>query len=284
MAQIDANQIVETQRQDWNRVAPAWEKWDQLLERNLAFVNYRLVGDARLSHGQRVLDIGCGTGYPALLAAQAVGATGRVLGLDLAEGMLEVARRKARALGIANITFQTADATTLQSEIDSYDAVISRFCLMFLPDIPKTVRAIANLLKSGGYLTAAVWSSADKNPFLKIPMDVLKKIIAISPPDPEQPGLFRLAKFGELSGIAESMGLQGVADDEITGETSFDSAEEYLASLMDMAAPLQTLFNKLSLSQQNEAQSEIKLIADKYKRGNKIFLPIAVRIVVARKP
>ncbi|MBI5328697.1 MAG: hypothetical protein HZB80_10495 [Deltaproteobacteria bacterium] len=87
-----------------------------------------------------------------------------------------------------------------------------------------------------------------------------------------------------MSGIAESMGLQGVADDEITGETSFDSAEEYLASLMDMAAPLQTLFNKLSLSQQNEAQSEIKLIADKYKRGNKIFLPIAVRIVVARKP
>lgn len=284
MPQIDANQIIETQRQDWNRVAPAWEKWDRLLEQNLAFVNYRLIGDARLRFGQRVLDIGCGTGYPALLAAQAVGNTGNILGLDLAEEMLEVAQHKAQTLGIANVTFKAADATTLPSEINSYDAVISRFCLMFLPDIPKTVRAIANLLKSGGYLSAAVWSSADKNPFLSIPMDALKKFIAIAPPDPKQPGLFRLAKHGDLLGIAEQMGLKGITDEEMTGETSFESAEEYLASLMDMAAPLQGLFNKLSPQQKDEAQLEIKRTADKYKKGDKIFLPIAVRIVVAKKP
>src|SRR3989339_2224438 len=157
MPQIDANQIIEIQRQDWNRVAPAWEKWDQLLERNLSFVNYRLIGDARLRFGQQVLDIGCGTGYPALLAAQVVGATGKVLGLDLAEEMLEVARRKAQALGIANVTFQTADATTLQVAIDSYDAVISRFCLMFVPDIHKTMNEIVRLLKPNGYFAAAVW-------------------------------------------------------------------------------------------------------------------------------
>ena len=284
MPQIDANQIIETQRQDWNRVAPAWEKWDQLLERNLAFVNYRLIGDARLRFGQNVLDIGCGTGYPALLAAQVVGSTGKVLGLDLAEEMLVVARRKAHSLGVANVTFQTADATTLQIATDSYDAVISRFCLMFLPDIHKAMNEIARLLKPKGYFAAAVWSSADKNPFLRIPMDVLKRFIALPPPEPEQPGLFRLAKPGELAGIAERIGLQDITDEEVRGEAPFESADEYLASLMDMAAPLQSLFNKLSSSQRDEAQSEIKRAADGYRRGNKIFLPIAVRIVVARKP
>lgn len=284
MSQIDVNQIIETQRQDWNRVAPAWEKWDQLLERNMAFVNYRLIGDARLRFGHQVLDIGCGTGYPALLAAQAVGTAGRVTGIDLAGEMLEVAKRKAKTLGAANIIFHTADATILPFEADSYDAVISRFCLMFLPDIPKAVREIANLLKSGGYFTAAVWSSADKNPFLNIPMDALKKIIAISSPDPEQPGLFRLAKPGDLLGIAERMGLKGITDEEMIGETSFESADEYLASLMDMAAPLQGFFNKLSPPQRDEARIEIKRTADKYKKGDKFFLPIAVRIVVAKKP
>ncbi|MBI3399185.1 MAG: methyltransferase domain-containing protein [Deltaproteobacteria bacterium] len=284
MPHIDANQMVETQRQDWNRVASAWEKWDKVLERNLAFVNYRLIGDARLRLGQQVLDIGCGTGYPALLAAQAVGAAGRVHGLDLAEEMLEVARRKAGSLGITNITFQTADATTLSFEPDSYDAVISRFCLMFLPDIHSTMRQIARLLKPGGYLAAAVWSSADKNPFLKVPMDVLKKFIEMSLPDPEQPGLFRLAKPRELLRVAERAGLQGVTDEEMSGETPFESADEYLASLMEMAAPIQMLFNKLSFSQRSEVQSEIKRTADSYRRGDKIFLPVAIRVVVARKP
>ena len=284
MPQIDANQIIETQRQDWNRVAPAWGKWDQLLERNLAFVNYRLIGDARLRFGHHVLDIGCGTGYPALLAAQVVGTAGRVTGIDLAGEMLEVAKRKAQTLGATNITFQTVDATILPFEADSYDAVISRFCLMFLPDIPMTVSGIARLLKPMGYFAAAVWSAADKNPFLKIPMDVLRKFIELPPPDPEQPGLFRLAKAGELLRIAEQAGLQGLADEEISGETSFESTDEYLASLMDMAAPLQGFFNKLSQPQRDEARIEIKRTADKYKKSDKIFLPIAVRIVVAKKP
>src|SRR3990172_8292320 len=100
MQGMDAKQIFETQRQDWNRVAPAWDKWDTLIDRNMTFINYRLAGDARLRSGERVLDLGCGTGYPALLAAQAVGQTGAVIGLDLAEEMLAVARRKAKTIGL----------------------------------------------------------------------------------------------------------------------------------------------------------------------------------------
>lgn len=283
MSQIDVNQITETQRRDWNRVAPAWGKWDQLLERNLAFINYRLIGDARLRFGQHVLDIGCGTGYPSLLAAKAVGKIGTVTGIDLAEEMIVVAKRNALSLGITNITFKAADAATLMFDKFSYDAVISRFCLMFLSDVSKAMSSIARFLKPGGYFAAAVWSSADKNPFLKIPMEALSKFIELPPPDPEQPGLFRLAKAGELLGIAEQSGLQGLADEEISGETYFESADEYLVSLMDMAAPLQGLFNKLSLSQRDEAKIEIKRIANKYKKGDKIVLPIAVRIVVAKK-
>ena len=65
MPQLTPEQMIETQRQDWNRVASGWERWDEFFDRNMTFLNHRLVADARLRRGHRVLDLGSGTGYPA---------------------------------------------------------------------------------------------------------------------------------------------------------------------------------------------------------------------------
>src|SRR6266508_1694119 len=102
MAQPTAQQIIEGQRQDWNRVAGGWEKWDRFFDQQMACLNHRLVADARLRPGMRVLDLGSGTGYPALLAAQTVGPGGSVTGIDLADQMLDAARRKASSLKLTN--------------------------------------------------------------------------------------------------------------------------------------------------------------------------------------
>ncbi len=272
------------QRQEWNRVAPAWEKWDEKLSRNMSFVNHRLIADARLRPGQRVLDLGCGTGYPSILAAQAVGNQGSVVGLDLSDEMLTVARRKANAMGLSNVEFQVTDVTTLPFEDTSFDSVISRFCLMFLPDIPNTVSEISRVLKPGACFAAAVWSSPEKNPYIRIPMDVIKKFVELPVPAPDQPGIFRLAREGDLSGIASKSGLKKIADEDVKGESTFDSSDEYLKSLMDMAAPLQPLFAKLSQEQRNAVENEIKNEMDKYKKGKGIALPMTIRIVAAQKP
>ncbi|MBI3813025.1 MAG: methyltransferase domain-containing protein [Nitrospinae bacterium] len=281
---MDKKQFIEIQRQDWNRVAPGWEKWDEKLSRNMSFINHRLIADARLRPGHRVLDLGCGTGYPAILAGQAVKSHGSVVGLDLSEEMLAVARRKANAMGLSNVEFQTKDVTTLPFETTSFNAVVSRFCLMFLPDIPRTVSEINRVLKPGAYLAAAVWSSPDKNPYIRIPMDVIKKFVELPVPAPDQPGIFRLAREGDLSGIAAKSGLTKIADEDVRGESIFDSADEYLESLMEMAAPLQPLFAKLSPEQKKAVKTEIKNEVDKYKKENGIALPMTIRIVVAQKP
>jgi ubiquinone/menaquinone biosynthesis C-methylase UbiE len=284
MSTVNAQQVIETQQQDWNRVAPGWEKWDLQLDGNLAFLNHRLVGDARLRAGQRVLDLGSGTGYPALLAAQVVGSQGSVIGIDLAEGMLATARRKAKVLGLNNIAFQTGDVTTLPFDAASFDAVISRFCLMFPPDVPKAVGEIARVLKPGGYFAAAVWSAPDKNPYLRIPIDVVKQFIELPPPEPDQPGIFRLAKPGDLFGIVQKARLQALTDDEMTGDSSFASADEYWGCLRDIAASLQNLIAKLSPSQRTEAEAKIKQATVQFQTHGQVLLPMAIRIVVARKP
>lgn len=276
--------VIEAQRQDWNRVAPGWDKWDQFFNRTMAFINHRLVADARMRPGLRVLDLGSGTGYPALLAGEVVGTEGTVVGIDLAESMLAVATRKAKTLGLQHVSFRTGDVTSLPFETGWIDAVISRFCLMFLPDIPKAAKEIARVLKPGGYVAAAVWSSPDNNPFIRIPMDVIKSITPLPPPDPEAPGIFRLAKPGDLAGMLKQAGLTPLDDEEFTAEVAYESAEEFFRGLMDIAAPIQNLFATLTPAQQAEAERGIITTVSNYRGPEGVSLPFTVRIVSARKP
>ncbi len=284
MPQPTPQDVIEAQRQDWNRVAGGWEKWDQFFDRQMTCLNHRLIGDARLCSGHQVLDLGSGTGYPALLAAQTVGAEGRVIGMDLAEQMLDVARRKARSLGLANVMFRSGDVTTLPFESGSFDAVTSRFCLMFLPDIPAAVAEIARVLKPGRWLAAAVWSSPDKNPSIRLSMDAINQVIELPPPDPTAPGIFRLAKPGDLTGMLQQAGFVDVAEQEFLAEWSYASPEVYYTSLMELAAPIQNLMATLSAGQAEDVKRRILQAAAPFQRGDGVTFPITVRMVAARTP
>ncbi len=280
----DNSTIIEGQRQDWNRVAGGWEKWDRVFDEQMAFLNHRLVADARLRAGLRVLDLGSGTGYPALLGAQTVGATGSVVGMDLAEHMLAAADRKAKRLGLTNASFRTGDVTSLPFEPNSFDAVTSRFCLMFLPEIPKAASEIARVLKPGSWVAAAVWSAPEKNPSIGLSMAAIKQVIELPPPNPTAPGIFRLAKPGELAGMFQQAGLVDVADQEFLAEWSYASADEYYTSLMEIAAPVQNLMAKLTDAQKQDVKQRIIQAASNYTRAGRIVFPMAVRVVAGRKP
>lgn len=284
MTQPTADEIIATQRSDWNRVAPGWEKWDRFFDEQMAFLNHRLVGDARLRPGLKVLDLGSGTGYPAILAAQTVGPAGSVLGIDLAEQMVAAAERKATRLGLTNITFRQGDVTTLPFEDRSFDAVTSRFCLMFLPDIPKAVSEIARVLKPGGWMATAVWSAPENNPSISLSVEAIRKIVDLPPPDPTAPGIFRLAKPGDLSGMVERAGLSDVSESEFVAEWAYASADEYYESLLDIAAPVQTLMAKLSDEQRETVKRLMFEAANRYQRNNRLVFPFVVRLVTARKP
>lgn len=283
MPPVTPSEVIESQRQDWNRVASGWDKWDDYFSRSMTFINHRLVADARLRPGMRVLDIGSGTGYPALLAGEVVGATGQVAGIDLAESMLAVASRKAKAREMSHVTFRTGDATALPFDASSFDAVISRFCLMFLPEITKALKDMVRVLKPGGYVAAAVWSAPEKNPFIRIPMDVIKSIVTLPPPDPDAPGVFRLAKPGELKGLMEGAGLTPLSEEEFLANVTYATAEEFFNSVLDLAGPLQNIFAKLTAEQKAQAQRDIIDVVNTYQRQGQIVFPIAVRFVAAYK-
>jgi hypothetical protein len=139
-------------------------------------------------------------------------------------------------------------------------------------------------LKPGGYLSAAVWASPEQNPYLRLAMDAIKKFADLPPPDPEQPGIFRLARAGDLLGMVKQAGLTGISDDTLEGVSIFRDADEFYGSLMDMAAPIQNLIVKFTPEQKSALEKEIKSMVARYAVGKEIQLPMTIRIVVARKP
>jgi ubiquinone/menaquinone biosynthesis C-methylase UbiE len=284
MADFDPNQFVETQRKDWNRVSSAWEKWDAWIDAGFESCNRHLVDRARLEPGHYVLDLGSGTGYPAIPAAERVGTSGHVTGIDLAEEMLEVARRKAAMLGLKHVTFRQADVASLSFEAGRFDAVTSRFCLMFLPHLDKTLREMHRVLKPGGAVAAAVWAAREKNPYITLPMGVLREYIEMPSVDPTVPGIFYLERPGDLLGRMKAVGFTELREEEIPIEGVFSSGREYLDCLKEMAAPLQGLFEKVPREKRAEVEEKMVQGAERFRRGGDVRIPGVALAVSGIKP
>ena len=114
-------------------------------------------GAAKVAPGDRVLDVGCGTGVLARAAADRVAAEGQVTGLDRNEGMLAVARRLR-----PGIDWRQGDATKLPFADESYDVVVSQFALMYFPDRAAALKEMAAGAAAGGRLAIAVWGPFER--------------------------------------------------------------------------------------------------------------------------
>jgi ubiquinone/menaquinone biosynthesis C-methylase UbiE len=130
---------------------PANTFWDRFGLATVERLNLRL--------GQTVLDVCCGSGASALPAAEAVGSEGRVIGVDLAENLLELARAKARQRGLAQAEFQAGDMMSLGFPDAAFDAVVCVFGIFFVPDMPGAVRELWRRVRPGGRLALTTWGA-----------------------------------------------------------------------------------------------------------------------------
>jgi ubiquinone/menaquinone biosynthesis C-methylase UbiE len=126
----------------------------------LGFWDYfgrRTIELASLPQGSRVLDVCCGAGASALPAAEAVGPTGNVIGVDLAKQLLELARAKAAQRGLNNVEFEVGDMLSLPFPVASFDAVVCVFGIFFVPDMAKAVSELWTRIRPGGKLAVTTW-------------------------------------------------------------------------------------------------------------------------------
>jgi ubiquinone/menaquinone biosynthesis C-methylase UbiE len=110
-----------------------------------------------LEAGMKILDVCCGSGASAIPAAEAVGPNGAVLGIDLAENLIELAKIKAREARLMNIEFRVADMLDADLAPSTFDVVICVFGIFFVPDMRQAVQALWSLLRPGGRLAITTW-------------------------------------------------------------------------------------------------------------------------------
>ncbi|MEM7732536.1 MAG: methyltransferase domain-containing protein [Pseudomonadota bacterium] len=186
-----------------------WSENDVVMDATLAPVLDHLLQMAALQPGEKLLDIGCGTGLSTIRAAQAVGRHGHVTGVDIAEHMLVKAR--AQADGVPNANFLCADAQTHAFENGGIDAVISRFGVMFFADPPGAFANIARVVRPGGRMVFMTWSSAPENPWFAVPSAVaMERLGEVEPTSPHAPGPMGLADVEYTRNVFAQAGLSDV--------------------------------------------------------------------------
>ncbi len=260
--QSDSKAIKERQRQQWDAAAAGWQKNDAWIMETAAPVTRRLLEVAAVSAGQRVLDIACGTGEPALPAAEVVGPEGYVLGTDISAEMLAVAREKATAEGLENVEFRQVDAEELEAEPDSFDAALCRWGIMFMPNPTRCLRRVHSALKPGGRIALSVWGKPERNPWIALPVMVLRKYVDMPTPQPGEPGVFAFADSDRLASTLREAGFRDVEVEETELPMAvFESGWEYWRQTREIAAPIAAQFAQLPPAVQETAALEIATAA-----------------------
>jgi SAM-dependent methyltransferase len=268
----------------WTSAAPFWEKHRELVRELFGPVSEALIEDAGVVSGSSVLDVATGHGEPALRIAEVVGPTGEVVGADPAVAAIESARQMASQGALKHVRFEVAEADNLPFPDDYFDAVISRFGVMFFPSPVNGIREMLRVLKPRGKLSFAVWHYLDNNPF----HSCLARIVDRFTPEPElppdAPNPFRFATPGKLRNILEAAGARNVSERLFRFSIEAPlTIEDFWNLRCDMAEKLRQRLAALPTDAFIELKKQVLDAFRAYVKGPGVSFPGEVLIVSGRK-
>jgi ubiquinone/menaquinone biosynthesis C-methylase UbiE len=162
-----ADEVRDVQRETWAGLSAGWEKWDSVIMDQLGPVGLAIIERLDIAEDHQHLDIASGTGEPGLSIAR-LSPKGRVVLTDLVAEMLDIAARRARAQGVANIETKVCSADDLPFNDATFDSVSVRFGYMFFPDMARATAELARVLEPGGY-TLFAFSGGSETPIYVAP-------------------------------------------------------------------------------------------------------------------
>ena len=230
-------QIREQQKATWNKFSPGWEKWNDF---NMAFLKPMgdtLISMLRLKETDQVLDIATGTGEPGLTIA-GLANKGTVTGTDLSEDMLAIAAKIAASRGLTNFSTKVADVCELPFPDNHFDAISCRMGFMFFPDMLLAAEEMRRVLKPGGRMATSVWGLPPDNGWIAGVMGVVSRNMAMPPPVPGAPGMFRCSNVSQMTALLQAAGFTGVKTETVSGFVDHGTPEKFWQQMQDVAAPV----------------------------------------------
>ncbi|WP_279243564.1 class I SAM-dependent methyltransferase [Candidatus Litorirhabdus singularis] len=199
----------------WNGEAGShWSERDDQMSLMLRPLGAEAIALAAPDTGEAVLDIGCGCGDTTLELAVAVGATGRVVGVDISAPMLVTANAKRAQLPAeldGNCSFELADASSHDFTPAVFDLLFSRFGVMFFADPATAFANMRGALKPGGRLAFMCWGPAEQNDWIMVPMQAAREHLpAPEPAEPRAPGPFAFADTDYVSEFLQAAGFTNI--------------------------------------------------------------------------
>jgi SAM-dependent methyltransferase len=198
--------------------------------------------------------------------------------------MVEAARREAHRRRLHNASFEVAFAESIPFPANSFDAVVSRFGVMFFASPVDSFREWLRVLKPGGRIAVAVWHFAERNPFHYTVAHIVERYVESPPPLPDSPDAFRYASPGKLQAVLSEAGV--VATSERLLRFSIEasiSVEKFWTLRSEMSEMLRTKIAVLSKQQIAALQGEVIKALTPYSSDRGISFPAEVLIVSGRK-
>lgn len=273
----------QQQAQHWNEVAgPTWVAMQEITDRMLSPFEARLTERGFPGAGRSVLDVGCGAGATTLAMAQRLGPDGLCLGVDISAPLIAAAKARAAAQDVRAAAFIEADAQTHRFDAGLFDAVVSRFGVMFFDD---PVAAFANLRAAtapGGTLRFMAWRSPMENPFF---VTAALALAPFAPPPvpqaPDAPGQFSFADEGRVRAILDDAGWRDVGFERVDEVCPMRRAD--LTTYVTRMGPAATALNEADAATRAQAVAALEAAFAPFIEGEMVRVTAACWEVTATR-
>jgi ubiquinone/menaquinone biosynthesis C-methylase UbiE len=269
----------------WQTSAQYWDKYRALIAQMFAPLTTALVEEARIGIGQKVLDIGGGSGEPSLTISGIVGPTGSVMFTDPVTGMVETAQAEAQRRGLTNIQFTQCSSDDLTFPDGSFDVAVGRLSAMFFADPVKGVQEALRVIRDNGCVSFAVWGKEQVNPFFSTVSDVVDRFVEAPKADPDAPDAFRFADSGKLAGILENAGAENVIERRLNFQIEAAvSVEQFCQVRTEMSESLRKKMAGLTPAQLTTVKHAAADAVRRYFVNGQMSFPAEAFIITGRKP
>jgi SAM-dependent methyltransferase len=246
---MDREEYRRTALENWQTIASGWERRREQIEKTTRPVTEWMVRALDPQPGDTVLELAAGPGDVGFAAAPLLGEDGHLISSDFSSEMVEVARRRAAELGLGNVEHRQIDAEVIPLEDGSVDGVLCRFGLMLMPDPEAVVAEMRRVLRPGGRLALAVWSTGQRNPWVTVAGRIVVELGHAPPPDPDAPGPFVLAENERLRDLLEGGGFSAVNLEEVPLLLKYDDVDDYIAVSTETSGMLARIWREVSAAE-----------------------------------
>ncbi len=282
MSPVDPDEQRAASRGMWEQAAAGWGKRaDRVRDWGMP-VSVTMVDALALQPGDTVLELAAGPGDTGFMAAELIQPGGKLICSDGAEAMVEIARGRARALGVNNAEFRQLELEWIDLEAASVDAVLCRWGIMLIVDPAAAAGEIRRVLRPSGRAAFAVWDRPERNPWATIPGRALIELGHSEPPEPGAPGMFTLGDDGALAALLESAGFTEVTVRPVAVERHYEELDRYIEETVDMSPIFSTTFKELSAEAQEAVLARVTAGAQPFVAADgSVTLPGSSLVAVA---